>query len=74
MEFYFRSWPELVGTVWASVLFAFPDACPIGIRRVASAGDPAGNGSAGGYRIGLKIAVCTLINHCRWVEDRIEPC
>ena len=33
MEFYFKSWPALTGVEWGDVIFAFPDACPIGVRR-----------------------------------------
>ena len=36
MEFYFSSWPQLVGARWGEVLFCFPDACPIGVRTPAA--------------------------------------
>lgn len=32
-EFYFREHPTLVGTRWGEVLFAFADACPVGVRQ-----------------------------------------
>ncbi len=31
-EFYFKEWPLLVGRRWGDALFAFADACPIGVR------------------------------------------
>ena len=33
MEFYFKQWPAVTGLTWGEVAFAFPDACPIGVRR-----------------------------------------
>jgi hypothetical protein len=56
MEFYFKAWDELVGMAWADVIFAFPDACPIGIRRAATPGDY-GVDTAGGFTILLNPAL-----------------